>query len=386
MKAKFIASATIVGMLFVGGIFAPGSPAIAADRDCSTYGPFFDSVLASASDALDRIAADDGARTYSAFRYALDGMAAMAYGTRDEKYVEQALTWAEAHIKSASIRDHKGYRNWSGPWWSPYASEPIAVHLKDIGISTALSEVARVVLLDPVWARTYGARAKAIRDFVAEHIVEKLLEARFQRYWYESRSLSRTLGLSDKSPQLLRTIVNLSEIGAAIELSWARKIAANWDVYHFQPWRTDALIWDLRRGSEVPGYSWDTSHAFPVPYYYVRAVEAGLESPAILKQLSTLLLETIWNRSSTNPMFTNFVDGVNDSALGREPWGLGVVYHGWVTLGAYDREVQAVMESVLKALIRGQRNPSLDAMNSVYGKLELAGHITRNMRIAGACD
>jgi hypothetical protein len=135
----------------------------------------------------------------------------------------------------------------------------------------------------------------------------------------------------------------------------------------------------------VPGYSWDTSHAFPVPYYFVRAVEAGLESPLLLEQLSNLLLRTIWNKSTTDPMFTNFTDGINDPALNRGSWGLGVVYHGWVTLGSYDHDVQVVMESVLRALINGQRNPSLDAMNTVWGKLELTGHVTRNMRLAEAC-
>ncbi len=44
------------------------------------------------------------------------------------------------------------------------------------------------------------------------------------------------------------------------------------------------------------------------------------------------------------------------------------------------------MEAVHEALIKGQRNPSLDSMNTVWGKLELAGHVTRNLRIAGACE
>jgi hypothetical protein len=299
--------------------------------------------------------------------------------------VEQALLWSETVASKASIVDYKGYRNWAGPWSSPYANAPIAYHLNDIGIGTALSEVARLVLLDVSWAQTYGARAAAIRNFVAKHIVEKHLVSRTDRSWYENRSVSTTAGLSDKTHQLLRMIINLDDTGIGTELAWGKGIAANLKRYHFESWRTDAMIWDLKRGEEVPGYSWDTSHAFPVPYYFVRAVEAGLESPLDLSRLSNLLLGTIWNKSMTDPMFTNFIDGLNTSALDRGPWGLGIVYSGWVTLGAYDPDVHAVMESTLKALISGQRNASLDSMNTVWGKLELTGHVTRNLRLWEAC-
>jgi hypothetical protein len=353
---------------------------------CTKYLSFFDAVQSSHKDYLDSMAATGDGPTYSTFRYALDGTVAMAFGAREPKYVEQALAWAETIMSKATIVDYKGYRNWTGPWSSPYASVPIAYQLNDIGIGTALSEVARLVLLDPSWAKTYGTRATSVRNFVAKHFLEKHLVARGDRSWYENLSVSTTKGLSDKTPQLLRAIVNLSEVGITTELAWAQTVVANWKRYHFQPWVTDAVIWDLKRGAEVPGYSWDTSHAFPIPYYFVRAAEAGLEPPLTLAQLSALLLRTMWNKSATDPMFTNFVDGVNDPAFNRGAWGLGIVYHGWVTLGAYDPDVQAVMDGVLNALIKGQRNPSLDSMNTVWGKLELAGHVTRNMSIAGTCQ
>jgi hypothetical protein len=352
---------------------------------CTTYQSFFDSVLASNKEYLDTMAAKGDGPTYSTFLYALDGMATMAFGTRDPKYVEQALKWAETVIGTATIQDYKGYRNWTGPWSSPYAAVPIAYHLNDVSIGAALSEVARLVLHDSSWATTYGTRANAIRDFVAKHLVEKHLVSRADRATYQTLSASKTYGLSIRTPQLLRMIVNLSQIGATTELAWAKSIVANWKLYHFQPWGTDSLIWDLKRGAEVKGYSWDTSHAFSVPYYFVRAAEAGLESPLTLTQLSNLLLGTIWNKSLSDPRFTNFVDGVNDPAFNRTAWGVGIVYHGWAALGGYDARVQTTMESVLKALIAGQHNPSLDAMNTVFGKLELAGHVTRNFRLAGTC-
>jgi hypothetical protein len=353
---------------------------------CTTYQSFFDSVLASNKDYLDSMAAAGDGPTYSTFHYALDGMTAMAFGARDPKYVSQALTWAETIIAKATVADYKSYRNWPGPWTSPYAAAPIAYHLNDVTIGAALSEVARVVLRDPSWTATYGSRATTIRNFVAKHIIEKHLVARSDRAWYQSLSVSTTQGLSIRTPQLLRAIVNLSEIGTSTELSWAKSIVANWKRYHFAAWSTDAVMWDLKRGAEVPGYSWDTSRASSIPYFFVRANEAALESPSIVTQLSNLLLKTIWNQSLTDPRFTNFIDGIDDPVYNRAAGGIGIVYHGWAALGAYDPRVQGTMEAVLKALIAGRRNPSLDAMNSVWGKLALAGNLSRNWRIAGACS
>jgi hypothetical protein len=322
---------------------------------------------------------------YSTFRYALDGMAMMAEGTGQAKYVEQALRWAETIIAKATVVDVNGYRNWSGPWVSPYSSTSIAYHLNDVGIGVPLSEIARIVLLDPTWAVTYGARGKAIRDFVAKHITEKHFVARSDRSWYWNLSVSTTRDLSTRTPQGLQIILNLSQTGITTELAWAKNVVANWWQYHFEPWRTEAIIWDLTRNPEAPGYAWDTSHANVVPYFMVRAYETGVESSVPLTQLSRLLIGTIWNGSLTDPMFTNYIDGVNDYFRTRPPYNNGQIYMGWITLGAYDTQVRVVGEAVLDAIVRGQQNPSLNFMSSLWGKLELAGHATRNQRVAGVC-
>jgi hypothetical protein len=382
---------TTIIMVGVGSTAIAAGPstttfANSVNATCTKYQAFFDSVSRSHHDLLERVAAQGDTQGYSTFRYALDGLVAMAAGTGDPKYVEQALRWSETIISKAIVTDYQGYRNWAGRWSSPNAPTPIDTHLKDIGIGVALSEVARLVLRNPSAIPKHRIRAAAIRNFVAKHIIEKHLVARADRSWHEAQSVSTTGSLSTRTPQILRAIVNLSQIGDDTELAWTKRIVADWKRHHFEPWRKDAIIWDLKRGAEAPGHSWDTSHAFPVPYYFVRAAEAGLESELPVAQLSKLLLETIWNKSMTNPMFTNFIDGTNEPVRTRGPWELGVIYGGWVTLGAYNPGVQAVMEAVLNALIMRHRNPSLDAMNSVWGKLELAGHVTRNLRILGKCD
>ena len=60
-----------------------------------------------------------------------------------DAYVEQALKWAETVIGTATIKDYKGYRNWTGPWSSPYAAVPIAYHLNDVSIPARIIRTAR---------------------------------------------------------------------------------------------------------------------------------------------------------------------------------------------------------------------------------------------------
>jgi hypothetical protein len=357
-----------------------------AARNCTEYQPFFDGVWAANQSTLDRSAASGEGMEYSTFRYALDGLAMMAEGTGQAKYVEQALRWAEMVAAEATIVDVNGYRNWSGPWASRYSPTPIAYHLNDVSIGVPLSEISRIVLTDPAWSAAYGARAGTIRDFVAKHITEKHLIARSDRSWYWNLSVSTTTNLSNRTPQGLQIILNLSQIGVTSELEWAKRVVANWRKYHFQPWGADAIIWDLTRNPEMSGYAWDTSHANVMPYFMVRAYETGIEPLVSLTRLSRLLLGTIWNGSLTDPLFTNYIDGVNDYFRKRPPYNNGQIYMGWVALGAYDSQVRAVVEAVLNAVARGQQNPSLNFMSSLWGKLELGGHVTRNRRLAGLCD
>jgi hypothetical protein len=376
-----------LSLIFLGLTFMIAGHAgiVQAAGDCTKYQPFFDQLLTTYRSALDRYASSGDGRQYSTFAYALDAVAMMAEGTRQAKYIEQALDWAEAVIAEATVIDRNGYRNWPGPWESPYARASIAYHLNDVNIGVPLSEVARVALGDPVWAGEYGRRARAVRDFVAKHITEKHFESRWDRSWYWNRSISSTMSLTDRIPQGVQIILNLSQIGISTELEWAKDLIATWWINHFQRWGRDAIIWDLNRSPERSGYSWDTSHANVMPAFMVRAYESGVESRNGVAQLSRLLADTIWNASLANPMFANYIDGVNDYYRTRPPYNNGQIYSGWVALGAYDSEARTVAEAVLDAIVRGQQNPSLNFMSSLWGKLELAGHVTRNRRIAGLC-
>lgn len=60
---------------------------------------------------------------------------------------------------------------------------------------------------------------------------------------------------------------------------------------------------------------------------------------------------------------------------------LNNVKHGWIGLGEFDPEVQKIGDVVLNAILTGKRNPSLYYMNTMYGRIELAGHLAKNIAV-----
>src|SRR5205807_8844853 len=121
----------------------------------------------------------------------------------------------------------------------------------------------------------------------------------------------------------------------------------------------------------------DVSHANRVPYMVVDAVEArSIFTKMDLIGIGNLFANVIWNGSTKNPQFTNYIDGDNAPYGSRGAYANGQVYSGWITLGAYHSGVQTAAEAALDAIIAGVRNPSLDYMDTVYGKIALAGHVT----------
>ena len=95
-----------------------------------------------------------------------------------------------------------------------------------------------------------------------------------------------------------------------------------------------------------------------------------------------LLTKVIWNQSLTDPRFTNLIDGTNDTIFfrqnsSREPWNNGLVYSGWVMLSQYDPTTFLAMDATLKAILLGQKNPSLSYNGTFHGRLAISGHLAK---------
>jgi hypothetical protein len=351
---------------------------------CNKYQSFFDTVSAANKSSLDGQAMSGYGPTYYNFSYILGGTLAMFEGTHDVKYLEQMLAWAETMMASAKVVDYQGKKNWSGTWSSTWASVPIAGMLEDLQGSAELARLARVILTDPSLTSAYGSRAQATYRFVKDHVVDKWLYTRKAQSWFQNVSDDQSRFYNDKTTFLIRMLLDLHLVDGNPAYSALAADLLDGFTQRLEPYTHSSLVWDLRVSSTA---AYDTSHANRMPYMAVDAYTAGIKiDKTHLSGLSNLLTRVIWDQSLTSPRFTNYIDGTNTDAFGRPAWGNGQIYSGWITLGAHDPNVQKVADAVLAAVIAGVRNPSLDYMSTVYGKLTLAGYVTRNMRLAHTCS
>jgi hypothetical protein len=217
-----------------------------------------------------------------------------------------------------------------------------------------------------------------LKRFVQHDIVEKVLEAHRSRRFYRDNAADPRQLFSDKTALLVRLLLDLyrcdkteryRSLAEELLAGFARRLVTS---------NKGALIWDAAGVGPI-----DTAHANRMPYMAVDALEIGIViNRTHIEGLARLLTEVIWDQSIASPRFANYIDGSNARAFGRGPWNNGLIYAGWVTLGAHDRKVQLLGEATLTAVMSGRDNPSLRYMSTLDGKLSLIGHLTRNRRNA----
>jgi hypothetical protein len=343
------------------------------------------------------MAASGWGETYYYFQYAFGGTLSMFEATKDTKYLERALIWAETMMSKATIIDRNGKRNWAGGQTTP-GPTPVSYQLWDLQGSTELARLARIILTDPTLTSAYGPRATAVYNFVRDHIVNKHLFVRSGLHWFETSEATQTHHyFDDKVALLIRIMVHLTAastaLGGADNATFGYPSIvlkmANGFLDHrggsprFEAYR-GGLIWDKGLGwkgpipPNDPSTALDTSHANRYPYAMVDLYKAGIvfTLPQVLG-VAKLLTETIWNQSLTSPAFTNFINGVDLPVGGRPAGGLGNIYHGWVVLAEYDPQVLVVADATLKAILAGVHNSSLDAMNHMGARIALSGHLAK---------
>jgi hypothetical protein len=315
-------------------------------------------------------------RSYWGLAYILDAMTTMYEATEDPTYIGKALAWAEAMIARATITDSGGYKNWSGAWASPYASTSIAYQLDDLIVGQVLARVARDILVDSAVAGTYGNRAFAVHSFVNRNIADKWLVGR-QGEWFFVNNAKNDPRMSDKVPLLGMMLMDLVAVAPNARYSNLINIFVAAHAARLNPVGSDGALWLDTTAPTRDGDSSDTAHGGLHVYFMTRAYEDrwGM-SLSLIQGVAKLFSSALWNGSTTDPMFTNFTDGSNGTFRGRGPWGNGFIASGWQTLARVDATAYTIVGAVVDALIAGKKNPSLDYMNTVYGKTELASHAT----------
>jgi hypothetical protein len=352
--------------------------AAASAGTVSYYQAIYDTEYQNNQAALDAMAASGDGGTYYTFQYTFSGTLSMYEATKDPKYLERALAWAETMVSKATIIDSNGNANWSGPWLSPYSATPIAYELYDLQGSTELARLARIILTNSTLNSIYGTRAQAIHGFVKNHIVDKWLYTRGEESWFVYHSVTLSIDYSDKCALLVRILTDLYRVGDTSYLTLATEMV-NGFKDRLVVFTGNSLIWDQGLSPETPGHAPDTEHANRYPDMVIDAINAGIGSitSTDLTKISNLLTAVIWDQSISSPQFTNYIDGNNDLFRTRPAWNNGLIYSGWVKLAEYDAGVLAVSDAALKAIVAGVRNPSLGYMSTYHGKMALSGHLAK---------
>ena len=346
------------------------------------YQQVYDSVYEENKAEFDAMAASGDTMTedtYYYFQYVLTPTISMFEATGERKYLDRALAWAETMVSKAVIIDRNGNRNWSGSWESPYASTPISYQLYDLQGSTELARLARLILTTPSLNATVGDRARALRQFVRDEIVEKHVWARGGLPWFVDEACTARQGrpFNDKVALLMRILRDVYLVSGEARYGDLLTQLAQCFKQRFTPYQ-GALIWDLGIGYEAYP-SEDTSHGARHPWAVVDLAQAGMVFTADdVHGLARLFTDVIWNQSLDDPRFTNFIDGSNGPYGSRGPWGVGRIYSGWEMLGQFSPKVQEVAHATLVAIMEGKSNPSLDYNATSFGKLSLAGNLAKN--------
>lgn len=341
------------------------------------YRAFFDSEAARFAASLDADAASGNCELYYSLMYAHDAYLSMYEATRDVRYLERSLAWAETQIARATIIDRAGYRNWA-PGASPdtrWASVAVPSFLYDGQATTELARLSRMVLTDPALRSTYGTRAQAVRDFVRVQQVQKWVDRFpggevFSNLVWDANPLRNTGPIQDKGVIWSRTFLDLDAVSPEPQLrQWAVDIFTGLRdrlVPYSPPGAAGTL--DIDRA-----HDYDTSHANRFAYAAIDGLRKSVAfTSAHVAGLGKLLGSVMWNRSTADPRIATFISGAGASGQN------GNIWFGFAHLGAFDESAQAAGEALLDAVIAGRTNPTIAAMNNAYGRLGLAAALTRN--------
>lgn len=317
--------------------------------------------------------------SYYAFQYVIEATLSMFEATRERIYLERALAWSEVMVSKANVLDDNGNWNWRGGWKPAFAPAPIAYQLEDFQGSTGLARLCQIVLKDAELTTAYGRRVAGIFQFVKNDIVDKHLYRRGSEKYLLAGARDRGKVLDDKVVLLIRCMLPIYSLGVSGYRETIYDLASGFRS-RLTPYK-GGLIWDRGLGYGMDS-ALDTSHANRYPDAALDLYKAGVAfSLEDIKGMAALFTKVIWNQSLEDPRFANFIDGSNGRYRGYQPWAGGLIYFGWVKLGEMDSRVQQVAAATLTAMVDGKRNPSIDSMNSIYGRLALTGHLARNASV-----
>ncbi len=310
---------------------------------------------------------------YYNLQLSLDPLLTMYEVTQQKDYLEFALHLCENMRAAADQdRDGDGHPEWDGSLKGERVGNHPDTLLPDFQGAAAMARAARIILTDEQLTASYGDRARPIAEFVGRHIVDKWLIDRKQRAWF--RKLDKW---SDKTSILIRMQLDLYRISQDhVRREAAEELARACRAQFVQVDDARSLItWT----SSAP----DTSHSNREVTCILSCHEAGLVfTRADVDLLCNTLLKNIWDGDRDQPRFRNYITGANHTPPGRSKgaFGYGQIYDGWVKLGRYNDEIQAICLTLWQQIkTRDRENPSVEANAGPHGELAMPANLAHNL-------
>jgi hypothetical protein len=264
--------------------------------------------------------------------------------------------------------------------WGPIDSNNRPYQLYMYQSLGPMARAAALIMNNPTFRSKYQTQAQRYIRFVDDHVIQ---------YWYKK-------------------VYNSSKVPCPVGIVWDDKCSLGGMILSFMYQATvDVLYRDLAKGvgegfksrlqPARTGWVWDngiipsgyggvyagvpdTAHTNRESMMVIYMHEAGIVfSLSDVQRMANTLADTIWNGSITNPLFSNYINGSNIVFSNRtQPGSNGAIYLGWALVGGYSDKAQEAVSYLLKAIVDGKSNPSVDYNATSYGKVALSGHALRN--------
>ena len=337
--------------------------------------------------------------TYYFTSYYLNGMLSAVEGTGNERLLRRTLRNIDVMIDQAKdFTDHgRHYRAWPPFSVTPDTLVPEPNLHFTFQAMVPIARAAAIIRRNPRFRARYDAEAKRYVAFVDQAIIQ---------YWFKSRlkeeipwiNLDHFPIWNDNGSNLALIATFLYEatgdptyeniarqIGQAFKAKLS-PVGQGW-IWESQTIPigsdTDNTPGSVGNQAGVP----DTSHANRESMLMVSQYEAGLVfNTSDLDRMAHTFTDFIWNRSTIDPTFSNYINGSDlPYRVYKEPGLNGSIYHGWALIGGYSDKAQSVLLDTLDAVLHGRMNPALTRNITSYGGgLALCGHVLRNFSVSRA--
>ncbi|UJR78164.1 hypothetical protein [Sandaracinus amylolyticus] len=320
-------------------------------RSIAEWQALFDGATEREHARYEPLSASGNSWSYYDLAYSIDGLTAMFRATGDRRYLDRVLGYVENMVEDARPSSSLP----ASQFRDEYLGWPAMDHPEDENIrggeyplfeSYCFRYVARMlramrddpsVYGDPA----YRARYDTLLAFVRRNIFDKWMSRGANSYVYRSRThmaahwayiALELAALTDDPTQRAR----YRAVVDAIDRDLPNEDSSLRGQIRPHPRAPGAYTWSDQWGLTTPAQ--DVAHGNNVVAYLVEAHDDGSEwNDDDMRALVTLMLDVLWQRSTTGATYPELVDGTG----GGDGW----FNDGFCKLGRYDVRVQRRLET-----------------------------------------